>query len=29
VRREGKWMLVEGHNTVIVEASVKNNPIKD
>jgi len=29
VRRDGKWMLVEGHNTVIVEASVKNNPIKD
>jgi uncharacterized protein (TIGR02246 family) len=29
VRREGKWVLVEGHNTVIVEASVKNNPIKD
>ena len=29
VRREGKWVLVEGHNTVIVEASLKNNPIKD
>jgi uncharacterized protein (TIGR02246 family) len=29
VRRSGKWVLVEGHNTVIVEASVKNNPIKD
>jgi uncharacterized protein (TIGR02246 family) len=29
VRRQGKWVLVEEHNTVIVEASVKNNPIKD
>jgi uncharacterized protein (TIGR02246 family) len=29
VRREGKWVLVEGHNTVIVEAALKNNPIKD
>lgn len=29
VRRSGKWMLVEGHNTVLVEASQKNNPIKD
>lgn len=29
VRQQGKWVLVEGHNTVVVEAAMKNNPIKD
>jgi len=29
VRRDGKWLLTEGHNTTIVEAAQRSNPVKD
>ncbi|MGI4756353.1 MAG: SgcJ/EcaC family oxidoreductase [Janthinobacterium lividum] len=29
VRREGKWLLTEGHNTTIVEAAQRSNPVRD
>jgi len=29
VRREGRWLLTEGHNTTIVEAAQRSNPVKE
>ena len=29
VRHSGRWLLTEGHNTTLVEAAQRSNPIKD
>lgn len=28
VKRDGKWLLVQGHNTTIVEEAQRSNPVK-